>query len=91
MITVGPERPEDIPWVRKINLTAFEQPAEAEIVDRLCWSFGDFFVSRFEFLFSIAIFTATLYDPANRLTGPEKNRPISEETMTCLCTDPTMP
>lgn len=35
MITVRPERPEDIPWVRKINWTAFEQLAEAEIVDRL--------------------------------------------------------
>ena len=35
MITVRPERPEDIPWVRNINWTAFEQPAEAEIVDRL--------------------------------------------------------
>jgi putative acetyltransferase len=35
MITVRPERSEDIPWVRKINLTAFELPAEAEIVDRL--------------------------------------------------------
>lgn len=35
MITVRPERPEDIPRVRKINWTAFEQPAEAEIVDRL--------------------------------------------------------
>jgi hypothetical protein len=35
MITVRLERSEDIPWVRTINRAAFEQPAEAEIVDRL--------------------------------------------------------
>jgi predicted N-acetyltransferase YhbS len=35
MITVRLEIPEDIPRVRTINRTAFEQPAEAELVDRL--------------------------------------------------------
>ena len=30
-----PEKPEDIPFVRVINERAFEQPAEADIVDKL--------------------------------------------------------
>jgi putative acetyltransferase len=35
MITIRPEKPEDIPSVRIINERAFGQPAEADIVDRL--------------------------------------------------------
>ena len=35
MITIRPEKPEDIPSVRIINERAFGQPAEADIVDKL--------------------------------------------------------
>jgi hypothetical protein len=35
MIDIRTERPGDISPVREINLEAFEQPAEADIVDRL--------------------------------------------------------
>jgi len=35
MLTVRPERLEDVPLVRILNEHAFEQPAEAEIVDKL--------------------------------------------------------
>ncbi len=35
MITIRPEKPEDIPSVRIINEQAFGQPAEADIVDKL--------------------------------------------------------
>ncbi|UCE47865.1 MAG: N-acetyltransferase [Phycisphaerales bacterium] len=35
MIRIRPEKPEDIPFVRVINERAFEQPAEADIVDKL--------------------------------------------------------
>lgn len=35
MTTVRPEKPEDAPGVRHINRVAFDQPAEADLVDRL--------------------------------------------------------
>jgi len=35
MLTIRPERPEDIPGIRLINLQAFGQPTEADIVDQL--------------------------------------------------------
>ena len=35
MITIRPERPEDSSRVRRINELAFEQPAEADLVDKL--------------------------------------------------------
>ena len=41
MITIRIERPEDIPHVRIINEQAFEQPTEANIVDKLRQSCPD--------------------------------------------------
>lgn len=41
MITIRIERSEDIPHVRIINEQAFEQPAEADIVDKPRWSCPD--------------------------------------------------
>ena len=35
MIIIREERPEDVEAIRQINLAAFNQPAEAEVVDRL--------------------------------------------------------
>ncbi len=35
MITIRPESPEDAPRVRQINELAFEQPAEADLVEQL--------------------------------------------------------
>ena len=33
MLTIRPERPEDIPWIRAVNERAFGQPDEAALVD----------------------------------------------------------
>lgn len=35
MIIIREERPEDVEAIRRINLAAFNQPAEAEVVDKL--------------------------------------------------------
>lgn len=35
MIIIREERPEDVEAIRRVNLAAFGQPAEAEVVDRL--------------------------------------------------------
>jgi putative acetyltransferase len=42
LMTIRIERPEDIPHVRTINERAFEQPAEANIVDKLRQACPDF-------------------------------------------------
>ena len=34
-LTIRPETPDDIPAIHRVNLEAFGQPAEAELVDRL--------------------------------------------------------
>jgi putative acetyltransferase len=41
MITIRPEKPQDIPGVRHINELAFETPAEADVVDKLRQSCPD--------------------------------------------------
>jgi len=41
VIRIRLEKPQDVPWVRAINEQAFEQPAEADIVDNLRLSCPD--------------------------------------------------
>jgi putative acetyltransferase len=41
MVTIRPEKPDDIATVRAVNKTAFGQLAEAEIVDSLRTAFPD--------------------------------------------------
>jgi putative acetyltransferase len=73
MITIRIEQPEDIPHVRYINEQAFEQPAEANIVDKLRQASPDYLPLVAEednilvghILFSLAV----VENPGRRVVG----------------------
>jgi putative acetyltransferase len=71
VVTIREEKPEDVPAVRRVNELAFEQPAEADLVDKLRLACADALslVAVDDGVVGHILFTPVVTESARRVSG----------------------